>query len=58
MAKKLKISANSAFYFWVTEQKRKRGIGGIGGISRKSQLKTRERVQNNFLCNEIEYELI
>ena len=45
MIENLKVSADSAFSFWVIESKRKRRIGGV---SRKNHFRRKESDQSHF----------
>ena len=55
MTEKAKVSVDYVFSFGAIKPKRKHRIGKL---SRKGQFKTKERVQSDFLCKEINYEVI
>ena len=55
MTKNKKISMDFTFSFRAIEPKRKQRIERVSG---KGQFRTKGRVQSDFLCNEILYEII
>ena len=55
MTEKKFFSADSLFFFEAIQPKRKHQIDKI---SIKGRFRTDERVQDDFLCNEIDYKVI
>ena len=55
MTENIKVSVDFTFSFGAIEPKRKHRIERI---SREGPFRTKERVQSDFLCNEIRYKII